>query len=65
MFGFSRNGLTAHRAPAAPAVLGNDDPILGDAGRENSTIRLAASADVERMDGVVPACGVQPKRELR
>lgn len=32
--------------------------------RENTMVRPAASSDVERMDGIVPAHSVQPYREL-
>lgn len=55
----------AGQSPEVAPVLGDDDAILGNAGRKDSMIRLAAPSDVERMNGIVPARGVQPHRELR
>src|SRR5216683_3068388 len=54
----------ANQPPEVPGVFGNDDPIFGDAPLDDTTVRLAAPADMQRMNCIVTSRCVEARRQL-
>jgi hypothetical protein len=55
----------ANQSPEAPCVFGNDDPVFGDAPLEDTMVRFAAPAYMQRMNRIVTSSCVEPRRQLR
>ena len=54
----------ANQSPKISGVLSNDHTVLGEAPFENTMIWLPTSADVQRMNRVETAYGVEPQGQL-
>jgi hypothetical protein len=53
------------QTPEVPRILGHEHAVFVDAPGEDPVVRLAAAPDMERMDGIVAACLVETRGELR
>lgn len=49
-----------HQSPKVSSIFGDDDPVLGDASRKNTVVRLTPPTDMKRMNRIVLASRVQP-----